>query len=92
VIGEYVAKLVNDNKNDWDEHLGVMLVVYCITHKVNIRHTPFQLLYGLYPLMPIEDLVSIVTRNGIIVKDVVKVFTNKISKLEKLEEIKLEVA
>lgn len=47
MIGEYVAKLVNENKNDWDEHLGIMLVVYCIIYKVNIRHTPFQLLYGL---------------------------------------------
>jgi len=42
--------------------------------------------------MPIEDLVSMLTQNGIIVKDIVKVLTNKISKLEKLEEIKLEVA
>jgi len=42
--------------------------------------------------MPIEDLVSMLTQNGIIVKDIVKVLTNKISKLEKLKEIKLEVA
>ncbi len=42
--------------------------------------------------MPIEDFVSMLTQNGIIVKDIVKVLTNKISKLEKLEEIKLEVA
>ncbi len=83
---------MNENKNDWDEHLGVMLVVYCITYKVNIRHTPFQLLYGLYPLMLIEDLVSTVTHNGIIVKDVVKVFINNFSKSKKLEERKLEVA
>jgi hypothetical protein len=52
VIGAMLTKLVNEKLNNWDKHLGAILFVYHIAFKVNIRHTPFQLFYGLYPLIP----------------------------------------
>jgi hypothetical protein len=33
--------LVNGNKNDWDEHLSIVLFSYWITYKVGTGHTPF---------------------------------------------------
>jgi hypothetical protein len=57
VIGTMITKLVNKKINDWDEHLGTLLFIYYTTYKVSTRHTPFQLVYGLYPLMLIKYLV-----------------------------------
>jgi hypothetical protein len=53
VIGAMLTKLVNKKLNDYDEHLGVILFAYHIAFKVNMKHTPFQLFYGLHPFMPI---------------------------------------
>ncbi len=57
VIGSLLIKLVNENCTNWDEHLHMILYVYRITFKVTTRHTSFQLVHGLYPLMPIEYLL-----------------------------------
>jgi hypothetical protein len=86
VIGTMLTKLVNKKRNDWDEHLETMLFIYCTTYKVSTRRTPFQLVYGLYPLMLIEYLVFTFTQKGTIVNNSIWVLTSKISKLEKLEE------
>jgi hypothetical protein len=54
IIGLVLTKLVNEKCNDWDEHLHTILIAYQTTFKVTINHTPFKLIYGLHPLMPIE--------------------------------------
>jgi hypothetical protein len=51
VIGSLFTKLMNENHTDWDEHLHMVLYAYHITFKVTIKHTLFQLVYDLYPLM-----------------------------------------
>jgi hypothetical protein len=56
MISSLFIKLVNENCTNWDEHLHTVLYVYCTTFKVTTGHTSFQLVYGLYPLMPIEYL------------------------------------
>jgi hypothetical protein len=57
VIGSLLIKLMNEDCTDWDEHLHTILYVYHITFKVTTGHTSFQLVYGLYPLMPIDYLL-----------------------------------
>lgn len=52
MIDVMLTKLVNEKLNNSDKHLGAILFAYHIAFKVNMRHTPFQLLYGLYLLMP----------------------------------------
>jgi hypothetical protein len=52
VFGTLLIKLVSENKIDCDEHLSIMLFSYKIAYKVTIRYTPYQLVYGLHPLMP----------------------------------------
>ena len=57
VIGTLLAKLVNDQRLDWDEHLPTVLWAYRTAFKVTTLHTPFQLVYGLQPLMPTEYIL-----------------------------------
>jgi hypothetical protein len=65
-----------------------MLFSYRIAYKVTTWCTPYQLMYGLHPLMPIEYIVLIVGGNG---RDntLVKVLISKILELEKLQEVKM---
>jgi hypothetical protein len=67
-----------------------MLFSYRIAYIVTIGYTPYQLLYELHPLMPTKYIVSIVSGNE---RDniLVKVLTNRIIKLEKLQEDRMQV-
>jgi hypothetical protein len=46
-----MTKLVNKMNNGWDEHLHIVLYDYQTSLKVTIGPTPFQLMYGLHPLV-----------------------------------------
>jgi hypothetical protein len=83
-----LTKLVSENKTNWDEHLFTMLFSYVIAYKVAIRYTPYQLVYGLHPLMPTKYIVPVTSGNE---KDntPLKVLTSRIIELEKLQEAKM---
>jgi hypothetical protein len=68
----------------WDEHLS-----YIIVYKIIAWYTPYQLVYGLHPLMSTEYIVLVVSGNE---KDntLVRILTNKIIELEKLQETKMK--
>jgi hypothetical protein len=55
-----LTKLVNENKTNWDEHLSIVLFSYMIAYKVATWYTPYQLVYGLHPLMPTKYIVLVV--------------------------------
>jgi uncharacterized membrane protein len=78
-----LTKLVNENRTDWDEHLSTMLFSYIIAYKIVTWYTPYQFMYGLHPLMPIEYIVPLASANE---KDntPMKVLTSRIIELEKL--------
>jgi hypothetical protein len=40
-----------------------MLFSYITTYKVTTGYTPYQLVYGLHPLMPIEYIILVVGGN-----------------------------
>jgi hypothetical protein len=63
--------------------MSTVLFSYKTIYKVVARYTPYQLLYGLYPLMPIEHIVPVVNGDE---RDntLVRVLTDIITKLEKL--------
>ncbi len=54
VFGTLLTELVSENRIDWDEHLFIMLFSYKTVYKVATWYTPYQLVYGLHPLMPIK--------------------------------------
>jgi len=83
-----LTKLVSENRIDWDEHLFIVLFSYKIAYKIAIGYTLYQLMYGLHPLMPTEYIVPIAggnEKNNILLR----VLTNKITKLEKLQETRM---
>jgi hypothetical protein len=49
-----LTNLVNEKKIDWDEHLSTILFSHRTVYKVVTSYTPYQLIYGLHPLMPIK--------------------------------------
>ena len=51
-------KLVNENRTDWDTKLHSALWAYRTSYKTSIQSTPFQLVFGLEAIMPIEFHVS----------------------------------
>jgi len=65
-----------------------MLFSYKIAYKVIIGYTPYQLVYGLHPLMPTKYIIPIVEGNEID-NILMKVLTKIITKLEKLQEAKI---
>ncbi len=83
-----MTKLVNDNRINWDEHLSIVLFSYIITYKIATGYTLYQLMYGLHPSMPIEYIIPVVGGNE---KEsiLVIILTNKITKLEKLQETRM---
>jgi hypothetical protein len=65
-----------------------MLYSYITAYKVTTGNTPYQLVYGLYPLMPIEYIV-LVTSGNERNNTPLKVLTSKIIELEKLQEARM---
>jgi hypothetical protein len=78
-----MTNLVSENRTNWDEHLFTILFSYKTTYKVATWYTPYQLVYGLHPLMPTKYIVLVVSGNE---RDntPMRVLTNKIIELEKL--------
>ncbi len=58
-----MTKLISENRTDWDEHLFIVLFSYITTYKVATRYTPYQLMYGLHPLMPTEYIIIVTSGN-----------------------------
>jgi hypothetical protein len=78
-----LTKLDNENRTKWDEHLSIVLFSYKITYKVTKCYTPYQLVYRLHPLMPIEYIVPLASGNER-ENTSMKVLISKIRELEKL--------
>jgi hypothetical protein len=50
---------MNENRNDWDEHIFIILFSYRTTFKVRTAHTLFEFVYGLHPLLPMEYILPL---------------------------------
>jgi len=66
--------------------MSTVLFSYWTVYKVGIGHTPFQFVYGLHPLLPIKYMLPYKLGEN---RDPqpIKVTTNWLSKLEKLQRI-----
>jgi hypothetical protein len=85
VLGTLLTKLVSENITNWDEHLSTMLFSY----KETTRYTPYQLVYGLHPLMCIGYIILVVGGDE---RDntPMTVLTSRITKLKKLQETRMQ--
>lgn len=52
-----LRKTINVNYTDWDDKLPTTLWAYKNSYKTNIKHSPFELVYGLQPLLPLDYLL-----------------------------------
>jgi hypothetical protein len=84
-----LTELVSQNKIDWDEHLFIVLFSYIIAYKIATWYTPYQLVYGLHPLMPTKYIIPVVGRDEKYIT-LMKVLTSRITELEKLLEAKMQ--
>jgi hypothetical protein len=67
--------------------MSIILFSYRIAYKVRTSHTPFQLVYGLHPLLPTKYLLPFKLGEN---KDPhVRVLTNRLFELEKIYENRL---
>jgi hypothetical protein len=78
-----LTKLVNENRTYWDEHMSTMLFSYKTMYRVVTWYTPYQLMYGLHPLMPIECII-LVTRGDESHNTLMRILTSRTTELEKL--------
>jgi hypothetical protein len=85
-IGSLLTKLVNENYTNWDEHKHMIMYAYHTTFKVTIKDKLFHLVYGLYPLMPIEYMLLM--SNSYLDWDFspTHILTSHMAKLEHLDE------
>jgi hypothetical protein len=86
-----LTKLINENITNWDEHLSIVLFSYRIAYRITTWYTPYQLVYGLHPLMPTKYIVLVVNGNERY-NTSVKILTKIIIELEKLQEVIMQVA
>jgi hypothetical protein len=88
VLGTLLTKLVSENKIDWDENLSTMLFSYKIAYKVVTGYTPYQLVYGLHPLMPTKYIILLAGGDE---RDntPVRVLTSRFTKFKKLQKVRM---
>ncbi len=69
--------------------MSTVLFSYRIAYKAATSYTPYQLVYGLHPLMPIVYVLPVISGDHRDV-ELTRVLTTKITKLEKLHDNRLE--
>ncbi len=89
VISKLLTKLTNEKRTNQDEHLSIVLFSYMTTYKVTTRYTPYQLVYGLHPLMLIEYVILAISGDHIDAEPT-RILIVIITKLEKLQQERLE--
>jgi hypothetical protein len=68
--------------------MSIVLFSYRTAYKVGIGHTPFQLVYGLHPLLPTEYRLPSRPTEHVNPRPLI-VLTSRLSKLEKLQKNEL---
>ena len=52
-----LTKIIEGKQTDWDQKLHSVLWAYRIAYKTSIKTTPFNLVFGLNAILPIEFLI-----------------------------------
>ena len=62
-LSRALVKVINAKQDDWDKHLDSVLLSYRTSVHASTKYTPFYLMYGRDPLLPIELKVSQVSQS-----------------------------
>ena len=54
-LSRSLAKLVNEEQNDWDTHLETILCAYRVSKQKSTGYSPFYLMFHQHPRLPIDS-------------------------------------
>lgn len=54
-LSRSLAKLVNEEQNDWDTHLETILCAYRVSKQKSTGYSPFYMMFHRRPCLPIES-------------------------------------
>ena len=57
ILGAVLTKIVSDKKSDWELKLHAALWAYRVAYKTSIGTTPFNMVFGLDAILPMEFLI-----------------------------------
>ncbi|MCO5592752.1 hypothetical protein L7F22_046755 [Adiantum nelumboides] len=52
-----LTKIINESRADWDQKLHSALWAYRVAYKTSISTTPFNMVYGIQAILPLEFLI-----------------------------------
>lgn len=53
-----LLKMVEENQNEWEKYLDPVLFAYRTSKQASTKYSPFFLLYGREPRLPIDTIVG----------------------------------
>lgn len=83
-----LTKVVSESRTDWETKLSSVLWAYRVAYKVAVGTTPFELVYGLNAILPIDFLVPTLR----VAKELEwtgHALSERVDELEKLDETRL---
>jgi hypothetical protein len=86
-LGKRLAKLVNANKMDWDVMVVIALWAYQTIYKVTTQYTPFELVYGMQPIMPTKFAIPTKRIHDVSQGEIDKAIQVRMEDLFRLNEI-----
>ncbi|MCO5567507.1 hypothetical protein L7F22_021201 [Adiantum nelumboides] len=57
ILVTVLTKIVNESRADWDQKLHSALWAYRVAYKTSIGTTPFNMVYGIRAILPLEFLI-----------------------------------
>ncbi|MCO5577836.1 hypothetical protein L7F22_049587 [Adiantum nelumboides] len=57
ILVTVLSKIVNESRVDWDQKLHSALWAYRVAYKISIGTTPFNMVYGIQAILPLEFLI-----------------------------------
>ena len=57
ILGAVLTKIVSDKRSDWELKLHATLLAYRVAYKTSIGTMPFNMVFGLDAILPMEFLI-----------------------------------
>ena len=84
-----LTKIVEESRTDWDQKLNSALWAYRVAYKTSIGTTPYNMVFGLNAILPVEFLIPTL-RIAKQLEWTGHELSSRIDDLEKLDELRLK--